>query len=100
MPANVPHGSVILGEDIDGIEVGEAKTWKGGKAMWLIEAGTFLGTNKLQIQTPRGTWLDVASATMTSDGTMVVDLPPGKVRFEHITNAPTDLFTYLIHIPT
>ena len=57
-----------------------AKFWKGGKVAFYAEA-TFGGGNvKLQFQSPQATWIDVASSTLSANGLLILELPPGQYR--------------------
>lgn len=71
-------GSVVLVENASA--TGSSKQWPGGRGVFMAEATFGGGTVKLQTQSPNGTWVDVASASLTAAGTAVFYLPPGPVR--------------------
>jgi hypothetical protein len=75
---------------------GSAREWIGGKGYFMAE-GTWGGGNaKLQQQSPRGTWMDVASASLTADGCVAIDIPAGQIRVE--IDTATDVYAYAIAI--
>lgn len=54
---------------------------QGGKYVFAADATFGGGTVKLQLQLPTGTWVDVASSSLTAAGISVgLDLPPGQYR--------------------
>lgn len=53
---------------------------RGGKFMFMAEGTWGGGSIKLQTQTANGTWVDVASSTLSANGTLSVDLPAGLIR--------------------
>jgi hypothetical protein len=59
---------------------GSAGTWPGGKGAFLAEATWGGGTIKLQMQTPQGTWVDVADTSLTANGHKVFEIPAGQIR--------------------
>lgn len=59
---------------------GDAVAWTGGRGVFMAEATWGGGTVKLQVQSPRGTWLDVTSASLTANGHLSFELPAGPIR--------------------
>ena len=89
------NGKVALLEN--GSETGAEKEWKGGKGIFTAEATWGGGTVKLQMKLPNGTFVDVASSSMTADGYKDVDLPPGLYK-AHVATA-TAVYAYLVGRP-
>lgn len=52
----------------------------GGKYTMIGEATYGGGSQKLQMKTENGTFVDVAGSTLSAAGTLTVELPPGEVR--------------------
>lgn len=92
------HGRVTLASNLSATGAQTAVEWKGGKGLFLAEAGTYAGTSNMQLQTPQGTWINVPSVTLTANGMVEFDLPQGQIRLNHITSAPTALFAWAISI--
>jgi hypothetical protein len=66
----------------------------GGKFMFMAE-GTWGGGNiKIQTQTGNSTWVDVASSTLSANGTLSVDLPAGQVR--GVITTSSAVYAYLV----
>lgn len=76
---------------------GAAKTWRGGRCMLIAEATWGGGSFKLQTQTSLGTWVDVASSTLSANGTLNLELPPGQYRGVGATGSA--FYADLVHIP-
>lgn len=73
---------------------GTGKLFKGGPATFMAEATFGGGTVKLQVQSPNGTWLDVAGGSVTAAGaTAVLWLAPGLYRANIAT--ATAVYAYL-----
>lgn len=77
---------------------GTAYEWPGGKGMFMAEATWGGGNVKLQQQSANATWIDVApSSTLSANGMVVLDLPPGQVRV--VITTSTAVYSYLVGIP-
>ncbi len=76
---------------------GETKQVKGGKYAFLAEATWGGGNAKLQIQTPNGTWVDVTGTTLSANGMVTVEIPPGQARV--VVTTATVAFAYLVGMP-
>lgn len=76
---------------------GNAKTITGGHYMFMCEATWGGGNIKLQIQYPGGTWVDVASSTISANGMLPFFLPPSSVRAVAATS--TANYARLVRIP-
>lgn len=76
---------------------GSAKMWPGGRGVFMAEATWGGGTVKLQMQTPNGTFVDVASASLTANGTVAFDAPPGQIK-AHVATA-TAVYAYAAVVP-
>ena len=105
MAGNMVHSRVTLGENINAISVGAGKIWKGGAACMFAEASAWAGTLKLHMQTPQGTWINVVDMNgdpiaLIANGTVAVSIPPGLIRFSHISSNPTGLYVWIAHMPT
>lgn len=87
---------IILGENIT-TSNGTAFGVKGGKYVFTGEATWSAGSAKLQIQTRNGTWVDVASSTLSANGMLQVELPQGQVRV--VVATATAFYGYLVGIP-
>jgi len=75
----------------------------GGEYMFFCEGTPTGSTLSLQMQSPNGTWADVAiyAGTVVKSTTLPffqtgVDLPAGNVRLAASGGTPTGLYTYLV----
>ena len=59
---------------------GTAAYWPGGRGYFTGEATWGGGSAKLQYMTANGTWIDVSSITLSANGGVAFELPPGQVR--------------------
>lgn len=60
---------------------GSAQTLNSGGKYYFMGEGTFGGGSlKLQFQSPQGTWIDVASSTLSAAGAVALDIPSGQYR--------------------
>jgi hypothetical protein len=59
---------------------GTAYAWQGGKGMFAATATFGGGSVKLQFLLLNGTYVDVASCTLTAAGTATFELPIGWIR--------------------
>ncbi len=59
---------------------GNAFPWQGGRGTFTAEATFGGGSVKLQFLTLNGTWVDVASGSLTAAGTLAFELPIGQIR--------------------
>lgn len=60
---------------------GAGTSFGGGKAYWLLQAGTGGATSALQVLGPDAvTWIAVPSASSSSSTVLALDLPPGTYR--------------------
>jgi len=75
---------------------GTAKEWPGGTGFFMAEATWGGGSVKLQYQTPQGTWVDVASSTLSANGALKLDVPPGQVRAAIATS--TAVYAHFVRI--
>lgn len=73
---------------------GSAASFPGGRAAFLAEATFGGGTVKLQGQSPNGTWIDVTSGSLTANGFVLLELPPGQYRANVAT--ATAVYAWLI----
>lgn len=73
---------------------GAAVVFPGGKCAFLAEATFGGGTVKLQGISPNGTWIDVANGSLTANGFVILDLPPGQYRANIAT--ATAVYAWLI----
>jgi len=81
----------------NGSATGDAKNWPGGVGIFTAVATWGGGTVKLQMKLPdsgSGTWVDVASASMTADGYKTFDLPPCELK-AHVATA-TAVYAYVV----
>ncbi len=73
--------------------------WHGGRCM-LIANATWGGGN-IKLQTPgpdaSGTATDIANSTLSANGTLNLDLPPGQ--YKVVITTATAVYASLIHIP-
>lgn len=77
---------------------GSGVSFRGGKAIFMVEA-TGTGTNKLQIQSPNSTWIDVPNASFTTTtGFISLDLPPGQYRVNVATFTAVSAWLFGIQI--
>lgn len=78
----------------EGAGNGDAKLWPGGVSYFMAE-GTWGGGNaKLQFKTPNGTWVDIPSSTLSANGTLKLDVPPGEVRT--VIATASAVYAYLV----
>lgn len=86
MPSNLLTNASATGE---GIAV-------GGGAYVISADGTFGGTTlQLQLLSPDGaSWLAIANATFTAEGSLVVDLPDGVIRMAVTGGTPSALYAH------
>lgn len=87
---------IILGANV-GAGNGESKPVKGGKYAFMAEATWGGGSAKVQVQTPNGTWMDVPNTTLSANGFVSVELPPGQARVVVATS--TAAYCYLVGMP-
>ena len=59
---------------------GASEEWPGGQGYFMAEGTWGGGSAKLQFSTPRGTWVDIAGGSLTANGTLKLDIPPGQIR--------------------
>ena len=65
---------------------GNAQTWAGGAGLFIVEADfSGGGSVKLQFQSPNQTWIDYPSGSLSANGGIEMDLPPGQVRAVVVT---------------
>lgn len=70
----------------------------GGKYNFVVEATFGGGTVKLQAKTPQGTYVDVASGSLTANGMSAgLDLSPGLYRANVAT--ATAVYAWLSRVP-
>lgn len=75
---------------------GAAFVQPGGKYQLNVEA-TFGGGNvKLQMKTENATYVDVANSTLSANGSLVLELPPGEVRA--VSTTATAVYAALVPI--
>lgn len=79
---------------------GAAQYWASGKGV-LSVVGTFGGaTLQLQMLGPDGsTWINVATASFTANGAIVVELPPSRLRMTVTGGTPSALFASIQSVP-
>lgn len=92
----------IQSEKIDlatnaGAGTGTDKPIKGGKYMIMAEATWGGGNVKLQMQAPNSSWFDVASSTLSANGMLPLELPPGRIRA--VVTTSTGVYASLVGIP-
>lgn len=94
--ADTGKGAIVYLENAAANNV--AKFWPGGKA-WLMAKGTWGGGSvKLQVMLPdAATYVDVASSTISADGVVALEMPPGTYRL--VVATATALYVRLVHIP-
>lgn len=74
------------------------KRWSGGKALLVAKATWSTGSIQLQVKAgDNATWVDVASATLSDDGTVLVELPICEVRA--VVDTATGVYADLFEIP-
>jgi len=76
---------------------GDSKEVYGGKYSFMMEGTIGGGNSKLQLQTPNGTWVDVATSTLSANGAIILALPPGQVRV--VITTSTAVYAYLVAVP-
>ena len=76
---------------------GSAAQWPGGKGVFAAEATWGGGTVKLQMKSANGTWLDVASNSLTANGITSFELPAGEIRANVAT--ATAVYAYAVVVP-
>lgn len=59
---------------------GTAYQWQGGRGLFTGEATWGGGSAKLQYMSVNGTWIDVPSISLTANGMLAFELPPGPIR--------------------
>jgi len=59
---------------------GTAVEWPGGQGYFMATGTWGGGSAKLQFQTPDAVWVDIASGSLTANGTLKLDIPPGQIR--------------------
>lgn len=74
------------------------KFWKGGKLFFYAEATWGGGNVKLQFISPHGTAIDVASSTISANGGLVFELPPGL--YQAVGATASAIYCSAITIPT
>lgn len=78
--------------------VGKTVTWRGGKAALVASAASWnAGSVKLQIVASNGTAVTIANTTLSADGMIIIDLPPGQIGLLIATT--TNVYADLIQIP-
>ena len=82
---------------------GAAVQISGGEYMFFCEGTATGSTLSLQIQSPNGTWMDVAAmagnvvkTTTLPYSVSQIDLPTCKVRLAATSGTPTGLYAYLV----
>lgn len=73
---------------------GNGMTFVGGRSAFIAEATFGGGTVKLQAQSPQGTWIDVSGGSLTANGFVLLDLPPGQYRANIAT--ATAVYAWLV----
>lgn len=74
-----------------------AKAWGGGKALFAVKGSAF-GSVALQLLLPDNvTWWTPAGASLTADGGIVVELPPGQIRA--LVTGATNVYATVARIP-
>lgn len=71
-----------------------AQNWKGGKGVFIAEATWGGGTVKLQAISPNGTFIDVPNVSLTANGLVAFDLPPGQIKVSIAT--ATEVYAYAV----
>ncbi len=74
-----------------------AHEWKGGKGVFIAEATWGGGTVKLQAYSPHGTAIDVPNVSLTANGIVAFDLPPGQIIVNIATS--THVYAYAVGLP-
>lgn len=72
-------GTITLGSNIT-TSNGDDKVWPGGPGSFIAEATWSGGSAKLQFKSPRGTFIDYPSGSLTANGLINFDIPPGTIR--------------------
>lgn len=75
-----------------GVGNGTAAQWQGGRGTFTAEATFGGGTVKLQYMTMNGTWVDVASGSLSAAGTLAFELPIGQIRA--VATTATAVYAY------
>ncbi len=76
----------LMANDVAAADNTLATLWPGGRGIFMAEATWGGGSVKLQYKSPQGTWIDVgAAATLTANGMVMVELPPGVVKVVRAT---------------
>jgi hypothetical protein len=74
-----------------------AQYFPGGRAVFVAQATWGGGNVKLQCQAPGQNWFDVASSTLSADGMLPLDLPPGQYRAVAATGSA--FYASLVSVP-
>lgn len=76
---------------------GSAKEIKAGKYIFMAEATWGGGTVKVQIESPNGTFVDLANASLTANGTSgVLYIPSGNCK--GVVATATAVYAYLVPV--
>jgi hypothetical protein len=73
---------------------GSAVSWPGGAGIFFAEATWGGGSAKLQFQSPRGTWIDYPSGSLSADGGINFTLPAGQIRC--VVDTATAAYAYAV----
>ncbi len=71
------NGRVVLTTDSS---TPAAQIWRGGKGLFMAEATWSAGSVKLQTLSPNSTWIDVPNISLSANGMVAFDLPPGQIK--------------------
>ena len=71
-----------------------AQNWKGGKGVFIAEATWGGGSAKLQCISPNGTFIDVPNVSLTANGIVAFDLPPGQIKV--VIATATHVYAYAV----
>lgn len=77
---------------------GVSKSYKGGKIALYAEATWGGGNVKLQFQSPQGTWIDVPSSTLSANGFVILEVPPGQYRA--VVTTASAAYASAVEVPT
>lgn len=72
--------------------------WQGGKLAFIAEATWGGGSVALQFMSPHGTWIAVTSGSLTANGLIVLELPPGRLRA--VGTTASAIYASAVSVPT
>jgi hypothetical protein len=75
-----------------------AQFWRGGKVGFYAEATWSGGSVQLQFQSPQGTWINVANGSLSANGVLILELPPGQYRA--VGTTASAIYCSMITVPT